>query len=259
MIRNRFKEKSKRKFHPLLFILTLISLAGIGWSSYYIWQWAMENKSGNDTVEHFRSKMSFEEIITIDTDTQERIKTVDFSSVKEENPDIVGWIQVNDSKINHPVVHTTNNDFYLDHSYDKSYNSAGAIFADYRNKCDGTDKNLVLYGHNRKDGSMFGTVRKALHDDWCSKKENQIITYYTPTGIVHYQIFSSYKIPAETYYTTTYFASNQDYINFLNDLKNRSVYDYGVSLNPDSPIITLSTCGATSNHRVVIHAQLINE
>ncbi len=77
-------------------------------------------------------------------------------------------------------------------------------------------------------------------------------------GIEHYRIFSSYKIPAETYYTTTYFASDIDYLNFLKEMKNRSVYDYGVELTT-APIITLSTCGATSAHRVVVHAQLIEE
>ncbi len=176
-----YKSHSKtRKFHPFLLILTIISLAAIAWSSYYIWQWAMENKSANDYVDHLRSTMSFEEIITIDENTQEQIKSVDFSQIRAENSDVVGWIRVNNSKIDYPVVHTTDNDFYLTHSYNKQYNSAGAIFADYRNSCDGTDKNLVLYGHNRKDGSMFGTENKALQKSWCSDEENQIITYYTP-------------------------------------------------------------------------------
>ena len=79
------------------------------------------------------------------------------------------------------------------------------------------------------------------------------------TGIQHYKIFSAYKIPAETYYTTTYFANDAAFLDFKKEMQARSVYDYGVELRADLPILTLSTCGATSAHRVVIHAQLIEE
>ena len=62
----------------------------------------------------------------------------------------------------YPVVKGSNNSFYLNHCFDKSYNSAGWIFADYRNKFDNTDKNIVIYGHNMRDGSMFGSMLNGM-------------------------------------------------------------------------------------------------
>lgn len=252
--------QSKRKnFLPFLYLLMLISLVAIVWSLYYIATWYFENQKSNEVIEEIRSSISFEEKIIVDDETKEEIKAIDFSGLLEKNSDTIGWIKINNTKVDYPVVQSKDNDFYLTHSFDKSYNSAGWIFADYRNKLDGTDKNIILYGHNRKDGSMFATVKNALNSSWCSNKDNQIITFYTPTGTLKYQIFSSYKIPAETYYTTTSFKNNSDYMNFLKKLENRSVYNYSVTLDENLPIITFSTCGATSANRLVIHAQLIKE
>ncbi len=106
---------------------------------------------------------------------------------------------------------------------------------------------------------MFATVRNSLDSSWCENKDNQIITFYTPTGTIKYQIFSSYKTPAETYYTNVYFPNKSDFKTFLKTLQSRSVYNYNVTLDENLPIITFSTCGATSSHRLVIHAQQIKE
>ena len=210
-------------------------------------------------MKDIRSSISFEETLKIDENTKKEVKSIDFSKLLAKNSDTVGWIKVNNSKIDYPVVQSDDNSFYLTHSFDKSYNSAGWIFADCNNKLDGSDKNIVLYGHHRKDGSMFGTVKNALDTSWCQNKDNQIITFYTPTGTLLYKIFSSYKISAETYYTQINFSNDSDYMNFLKKLESRSIYNYQVDLKENLPIITFSTCGATSKHRFVIHAQLIEE
>ena len=104
---------------------------------------------------------------------------VDFNELKNINENVVGWIQVNGTNINYPFVHTSNNDFYLTHSFDDSYNSAGWVFADSSNKLDGTDRNIVIYGHNRRDGGMFGTLKNILTDEWQSNSENLIIPFIT--------------------------------------------------------------------------------
>lgn len=82
--------------------------------------------------------------------------------------------------IDYPVVQASDNSFYLTRSFDKSKNSAGWIFADYRNKLDGTDKNIILYGHNRLDNSMFATLNNTQKESWYNNPENKYITYTTP-------------------------------------------------------------------------------
>lgn len=251
--------KKSQKMHPFIFLIMIASIITIIWSLYNIWTWYSENKKSNEVIEEVRSSISFEETVVVNEGTEEETKAIDFSELLKKNPDTVGWIKINNSNIDYPVVQSNDNDYYLTHSFDKSYNSAGWIFADYRNKFDGTDRNIILYGHHRKDGSMFADVANALDTAWCENEENQIITFYTPTGTIKYQIFSSYKIPAETYYTTTYFSSDSNFLDFLKNLEKRSVYNYDVELDETQPIITFSTCGATSSTRIVIHAQQIED
>lgn len=253
------KKKSSKKFHPFLFLIMLASIVTIIICLHYIWNWYCENKKSAEIIDEVRASISFVETVIIDKDTKKETKAIDFSKLLEKNSDTVGWIKVNNTEMDYPVVQSKDNDFYLNHSFDKTYNSAGWIFADYRNKLDGSDKNIILYGHNRKDGSMFASAGKALDSSWCANKENQIITFYTPKGTLKYQIFSSYRIPAETYYTTTYFSSDENYLDFLKTLEKRSGYTYDVKLDKTMPIITFSTCGATNSTRIVIHAQQIKD
>ena len=254
-------KKSSKKFHPFLFLIMLASITTIIICLHYIWNWYCENQKSAEIIDEVRTSISFVEtvVVAVDKDTKTETKALDFSKLLEKNPDTVGWIKVNNTEMDYPVVQAQDNDFYLNHSFDKSYNSAGWIFADYRNKLDGTDRNIILYGHNRKDGSMFASAGKSLDASWCANKENQIITFYTPKGTLKYQIFSSYRIPAETYYTTTYFSNDETYLDFLKNLEKRSVYNYDIKLDSSLPIITFSTCGATSSTRIVIHAQQIKD
>ena len=89
--------------------------------------------------------------------------SVDFNELKKKNADTVGWIKVNGTNINYPVVQTNNNDYYLNHAYDKSKNSAGWIFADYRNNMTNFDKNTIIYGHGRLNNTMFGSLKNILN------------------------------------------------------------------------------------------------
>ena len=95
------------------------------------------------------SKINYEEIV---------------NNVKEEykNDDIVGILEINNTDYIVPLLQGLDNDYYLNHNFNKEYNIAGWIFADYRNKFDNTDKNIVIYGHNMKEGSMFGTLENTF-------------------------------------------------------------------------------------------------
>ena len=182
---------------------------------------------------------------------------VDFESLKKINPDTVAWIKINGIDLSFPVVKTNNNDYYLKHSFDKTYNPCGWIFADFKNKFDGEDKNIIIYGHNRKDGTMFSSLPQILNPDWYNNEENKYITLITEQGEFKYEVFSIYQIKVEEYYLQTNFKSVKEYLNFLNTLKSRSTKDYGVELNANDKILTLSTCGKENKFRVVLHAKQV--
>lgn len=183
---------------------------------------------------------------------------VNFDELKLKNPDIVAYIKIRNSNINYVVVKTDNNDYYLKHNFNREYSSAGWIFADYRNKFDGTDKNIVIYGHSMKDESMFGSIYKLFNSDWVNNSENLDIIFNTPSGDMIYRIFSMYRIEAEDYYITTEFNSDNEFETFINTLKSRSFKNFGVDVSGSDQIITLSTCTTDLSKRIVIHAKRIS-
>lgn len=128
---------------------------------------------------------------------------------------------------------------------------------DYKNKCDNTDKNIVIYGHNRRDGGMFGTLKNILTDEWQNNKDNFVIPFITENEKSEYQVFSIYRIEKEEYYITTNFNTDKEYISFLDEIKSRSIKHFGIDVTSDDNILTLSTCANDNNYRVVLHAKKI--
>ena len=157
----------------------------------------------------------------------------------------------------YPVVKTTNNSFYLNHSFDKSKNLAGWIFADCKNKFDNTDKNIVIYGHNMRDGSMFGSLKNILNSDWYDNEENTNITLFTENEKCIYKVFSVYKIENEDYYIKTEFSNDSEFEKFIETLKKRSIKNFNIDISKEDSILTLSTCANNNKYRVVLHAKKI--
>lgn len=184
---------------------------------------------------------------------------VDFNALLEQNPDTVGWIQVMGTNVDYPIVQTSDNDYYLTHSFDKETSKAGWIYSDFRNNLQQLNNNTIIYGHGRIDYSMFGSLRLLLEDDWYQDSNNYIIKISTPTDNMIWQIFSVYTIYKENYYITTHFENDKDYITFLDTIKNRSSYDFNTTLNINDKILTLSTCQDLSGQRIVVHAKLIKK
>lgn len=183
--------------------------------------------------------------------------SVDFDKLKKENSDTVGWLFVNNTNINYPIVQTSNNTYYLNKAFDRTRNAAGWIFADYRSDLKNFKKNTVIYGHGRVDQVMFGSLDKTLKKSWYTNKENQIIKLSTPTQNTLWQIISIYTIDAEAYYLTHNFENDESYQKFLNTIVARSKYDFKANVSTNDKILTLSTCLNYEGERIVIHAKLV--
>lgn len=183
---------------------------------------------------------------------------VNLTELKKKNSDTIGWININNTNINYPIVQYSDNDFYLHHSYDKSYNEAGWIYLDYRNNNNFSDKNNIIYGHQRNDNTMFGTLNNVLEYNWYINKDNHIIRISTETQNTLWQIFSVYKIPVESYYITTNFVNNEKYHEFIDTITKRSIYNFNTQINTNDKILTLSTC-YSDDIRIVVHSKLIKK
>ncbi len=183
---------------------------------------------------------------------------VDFVDLKDINKETVGWIQVNGTNINYPFVQTKDNKYYLTHAYDRSYNSAGWVFLDYRNKNDFTDKHNIIYAHGRYDKTMFGTLRNALTNGWLKNKNNFVFKISTPYENSLWQVFSIYHIPTTSDYLQVDFKSDEQFLKFTKMLMDRSAHNFDTQIGANDKIITLSTC-YNETERVVLHAKLIKK
>lgn len=181
-----------------------------------------------------------------------------FSELKQINPDTVGWIKVNNTNVNYPVVKSSDNEYYLNHSFDNSTNSFGWIYADYRSNFDTLNQNTIIYGHNVLGTNLlFSTLTKTIDSSWYNNNSNLTITFNTENENMKWQIFSIYLIPVTNDYLITNFNSSDSFLAFVQKLKDRSIKDFGVEVNGNDKILTLSTCYKDSSQRVVIHAKRV--
>ena len=192
----------------------------------------------------------------ITTDKYE-IKNHYIASLLTLNPDTVGWLKVNDTKIDYPVVQATDNDFYLKNNLYKQSDINGWIYMDYRNDDQELKKNTIIYGHNMYySGIMFGTLHKTANKSWYSKEENLIISFNTLYETMNWRIFSIYKVNKTSDYIKTEFATDEDFLEYIKLIKDRSITDFQTEITKDDKVLTLSTCTG-DNQRFVVHAKLI--
>lgn len=247
------KEKNNKKKIILNLIICFLLTMTLTFSLIRICKWNKENRDNENIIENIK------DTAVVKDENQEEKYIVDFDILKEQNNDSVAWIKIEGTNIDYPVVKSNNNDFYLNHGFDKKVSSAGWIFADYRNKFDDTDKNIIIYGHNRRDGSMFQNLKQMLNSKWYDDKDNKNIIFYNENGNYTYEIFSVYQIETEDYYLKTNFNSEDEFKKFIETLKKRSIKDFNVDISNIENILTLSTCANNNRDRIVIHAKKLVE
>ena len=241
--------KNKKKlFNVVMRIIELIFLILLVYSSINIFKWYNNNKENKQIINEIA------ESVTINEDTNEEKKyKINFEELKQKNSDTVAWLKVENTNIEFPIVQANNNSYYLTHNFDKKYNVAGWIFADYKNKLDGTDRNIVVYGHNMRNNSMFGSLKDVITEEWYNNEENKYITFVTENEYQTYQVFSVYQIKTEDYYIKTEFKSNE-FTEFIDTITKRSKKDFGINVSKEDTILTLSTCANNNKYRVVLHS-----
>lgn len=181
-----------------------------------------------------------------------------YDELKKINSDTVGWLKVNNTKIDYPVVQTNNNEYYLNYSFNKTKTISGWIFVDYRNNMDNISKNTIIYGHSMlNNGSMFTTLTKALDKTWQSKNSNLTINFSIKGKEIKWKIFSVYMINDTSDYLFVDFNDNNEFIEFISKLKNRSVKNFNIEVNENDKILTLSTCYKNDKTRLVVHAKML--
>lgn len=271
MVKKKYKLKWKNLIALIIFLIAFVFLikSGIDLINYFI-----DTNKTNDEIKEIEDVAEVEEVP--DSENTEIIKqeeeipesnpywdyikmnliSVNFDELLKLNDETKGWIKVNGTNINYPFVQTSNNDYYLTHSYNKSYNQAGWVFMDYRNDTVNYDKNTILYAHGMNNKTMFGSLRNILSSSWYNNTDNHIIKLSTPTENTLWQVFSVYHIETTNDYIQTEFATDEEYQTFLDMLKGRSAVEFDTTIASTDKILTLSTC-YNKTDKVVMHAKLI--
>lgn len=193
----------------------------------------------------------------VDNDPQFIIKNKYIASLLSINKDIVGYLKVNNTSIDYPVVLGQDNKHYLNKNLYNEDDKNGWIYMDFRNSDRVLNDNTIIYGHNMYySGVMFGTLHRVLNSSWYNNEENLKISFDTMYEKMEWQIYSIYTIPKTSDYLKVNFATEEEKLNYISMTKNRSIKNFNVDVYSYDKILTLSTCTG-DNDRLVVHAKLI--
>lgn len=240
-----------RKIVYTIITILLISLVLI--SSYLIFKEKKQNEKQENTFEDLI------EIVEENIENQEERK-IDINKLYEENKDIVGWLKIDNTTINYPIMQNINDpNYYLHRDFYKNYSSYGTPYM--AKQCNLNSDNIVIYGHHMKNNKMFGELEKYKSKDFYNN--HKIITFTTLEKEYSYEIFAVFKTTVYTkntfrYYENINFENKKMYDDFINICKDKSLYQTGIKIKDKEKLITLSTCEySNKNSRLVIVARKI--
>lgn len=180
---------------------------------------------------------------------------IDFSELQQVNEDIAGWLRIRALDISYPVVQGEDNDYYLHRTFEKEDNFAGCLFVNCDNDRDFTDQNTIIYGHNMKNGSMFGKLKQFREEETYNK--SKYFWMFTPDLIFQYRIFSA-MVVNKTGLAYQTFYSDEDFNEWINKaFEGSEVEDSGIQVTSDDHVVTLSTCTGDDSTRFVVMGKLV--
>lgn len=187
------------------------------------------------------------------------LPSVDFEILQENGPDIIAWLTLPDTAVNYPVTQAEDNDYYLRHLYDGTYNKAGCLFADYENKKDFSDRNTIIYGHNMRDGSMFASLNEYKEQSYYDSHPQMYLV--TPDGGYLCDIFAAFEAkPKESGSDTSpwrmEWKDDGAYTTWLSAMADRSVVETDVTVTSSDKVLTLSTCTPGGASRFIVMGKL---
>ncbi len=258
------EQKKKKKSDVLLTIALIVAIAVFCYAAFNLYHIYTEYKKGTDEYNQIEEMAVTER----DADSAEvagpnaQLKPpieVDFDKLKSVNEDVVGWIYVDAlPDISYPIVKGKDNQTYLHQTYEKNYNFAGTIFVDYENSGDFSDCNTLVYGHNMKNGSMFGHLKKFREDDKLYKQD-KYFWILTPERNYRYEIITAYTtgVNSDTY--TLFKGPGEEFEKYLETIKGYSeIQTDDTDLTIKDRIVTLSTCTGNESTRFVVQGKRVD-
>ena len=189
-------------------------------------------------------------------EVQQVVQNEELIALQDIYPNIVGWLTLDGTRLNNPVLQATDNDFYLRHNYKGEESRGGSIFIDYRNNANELGRHTIFYGHVLRNGTMFGDLDQFAEQAYAN--DHAVLFYETTQSKYELHVFAAYKTTTDFYYIETNF-TDDSYMTFISEIQARSVITMPVTVNETDRIVTLSTCTTSANdeERFVVHAKVV--
>ena len=265
----RKRKKKKKAGDIVLTVVLVIAICVFCYAAFNLYHIYTEYKKGSDEY----NKIADMAVMERDPDKEEQSDEaagpdgpkltapmqIDFASLKRVNEDVIGWIYIEalDGVI-YPVVKGTDNSTYLHMTYEKNYNFAGTIFIDYENSADFNDCNTLVYGHNMKNGSMFGQLKEFSKDE-ATYQKSRYFWIFTPEKSYRYEIISAYTTAVNSDTYTLFKGPGQEFQDYLNKITGYSeIKTTPGEMTISDRIVTLSTCTGNEATRYVVQGKRVD-
>jgi len=239
--KNELKEE-KKKFNINYFFI-FVFLCVFVFSIYQIAIWYIDIKNAENTHKDLLEQVVITNVMnTVENPTVEEGTRIDFEKLLGINKDVKGWIIIDGTNINYPILQSYDNNYYLKRDINKNISKSGSIYLDYRNN-NFEDTNTILYGHNMKNGTMFAELEKIYNNELGSDVKIKI---FTQTEERIYKVFSTYVVKPE----------NFDMNTNIDEMQKKSKIDFNILATKYNKVLTLFTCTDSMSGRIIVHAVL---
>ena len=253
--------------NKLWLIVLIVSLAAVVVSGINVFRLSREYQKGINEYQQLESYASVKEEAPVQEESTEAEETeeeslipvsvdIQYDELKKINEDFAGWLYYEPLDISYPIVRGNDNDYYTHYTFEGEKNSSGAIFMDFLNKTDCSDYNTIVYGHNMRNGTMFGSLKKMLNDS-SIQEENPNFYVFTEDKAYMYEIFAVYLTQADSR-TYDLIRNEEEQQGFLDYVDETATWRSDKVVSAPDKVMTLSTChGLHSNNRTIILGVLV--
>lgn len=257
------KEKKIKRSKIINRIILIICACVFVFAAFKLVSILLEYKKGNDIYDNIEGNILEDKPVNITIGDDNQDVTVPFvynhQALLNINPDGLGFLYVPSVDIRLPIAQTTDNDFYLTHTFDKTYNGNGCLFVDYRITNKLKANHVIIYGHNMNSGAMFGSLSRYETPSFYQTEGNDVFYIYTEDVIRKYKIFTVYITDPISNTFTFNFSNLAGLREYAKNVQAQSLYNTGVDITNTTQIVTFSTCTNNSKQRLIVSGTYVGE
>ena len=253
----RQRKRLSRAGRNILRVILVLSLATAGYSGFQLYKGMKDYRDSENAYQNLAAaaESGSEELVTNDEGEGILYSKADFNALAEINPDVTGWLILDGTVINYPIVQGTDNEYYLHHLFTGEANNTGCIFMDVDNAKDFSDRNTILYAHHMRNGSMFAELEGYRKQDYYETHKELLLQ--TPTQNYRVQPFAGLLTDGYSDYIQLEFADDESFLSYVNNMIASSTFQSDVKIGPEDRILTMSTCRYdVENGRYAVFAKL---